>query len=47
MEALWRNWLQWGHDEGVVENVIFNVSVDREVALQWGHDEGVVENKKS
>ena len=37
--------LQWGHDEGVVEDCDRrNVTRAQSIALQWGHDEGVVED---
>ena len=37
-------WLQWGHDEGVVEgDRPYSGSDRRRQQLQWGHDEGVVE----
>ena len=39
--------LQWGHDEGVVENDQRVIGKAKLVALQWGHDEGVVENDHS
>ena len=37
--------LQWGHDEGVVENSRCVQGTTLRSMLQWGHDEGVVENQ--
>ena len=38
-------WLQWGHDDGVVEDAIRPRSHQRRARqLQWGHDDGVVED---
>ena len=39
-----RSRLQWGHDEGVVEDARNERVIDRTLTLQWGHDEGVVED---
>ena len=37
--------LQWGHDEGVVEDAAVTRSrIAAGTTLQWGHDEGVVED---
>ena len=36
--------LQWGHDNGVVEDAGRAATAATRLELQWGHDNGVVED---